>query len=297
MIALLGATGRIGRHVAAGLAEADVPARALVRDPSAAELPLPAVAADLRDAASLFAALDGVEQLFLLTPHDPDQDLLEANAVDAAKAAGVRRIVKISGGAPSLGPNGASSTAVAHWRSERRIEESGMAFCFLRPSFVMQNLLETAAPAVSKLGVLAAPMGHGPIAMVDARDVADCAVAALAAPDAPGQAWHITGPRPVTFDDLAAALRVPYVNLPPWLAAAALRRRGASSFEVEHAVRMSAYFASGADCAPTNAVDRLTGRPPRTLEAFLSDHTHAFAGRRLAPVNRLLSLRIHLKGI
>jgi uncharacterized protein YbjT (DUF2867 family) len=149
----------------------------------------------LRDASSLFAALEGVEQLFLLAPHGDDQQALEANAVDAAKAAGVRRIVKIPGGAPSLGPNGPSTTSVAHWRSEQRIEDSGMAFCFLRPSFLMQNLLETVAPIVSKTGFLVAPMGHGPIAMVDARDVADCAIAALLNPEAPDQAWHLTGPR------------------------------------------------------------------------------------------------------
>jgi uncharacterized protein YbjT (DUF2867 family) len=297
MIAVLGATGRIGHHVAARLAEQSVEARALVRDPSRADLPLDTVGADLRDASSLFAALDGVEQLFLLTPHGADQEALEANAVDAAKAAGVRRIVKVSGGAPSLGPNGPSATSVAHWRSERRIEDSGMAFCFLRPSFLMQNLLETVAPMVAKAGVLMAPMGHGPIAMVDARDVADCAVAALLNPEAPDQAWHVTGPRPVTFDDLAAALGVPYFNLPPRLAAVALHRGGASAFDIEHSLRMAAYFATGADGAPTPAVAQLTGRPPRTLDAFLSEHAGVFAGPRLGPITRLLSLRPQLKGI
>ena len=73
MIAVLGATGTIGRHVAAGLAERGVAARLLTRP-----------GADLRDRASLRAALAGAEQLFLLTPHDPDQDLLEAGAIDAA---------------------------------------------------------------------------------------------------------------------------------------------------------------------------------------------------------------------
>ena len=267
MIAVLGATGTIGTHVAAGLAATGVEARALVRDPARPGLALPPVAADLRDAASLRAALDGAEQLFLLTPHGPDQDLLEASAIDAARAASVGRIVKISGGAPSLGPNGASSTAVAHWRSERRIEDSGLRFCFLRPSFLMQNLLAM----TPKAGLLPAPMGHAPIAMVDARDVAECAVAQLLDAGAADTAWHLTGPAPVTFKDVAARLGAKYLNVPPRLAAIALRRQGASPFEIDHALRMAAYFASGADGAPTEAVRAITTRAPRTLDEFLAD--------------------------
>ena len=77
----------------------------------------------------------------------------------------------------------------------------------------MQNL----AAMAPKAGLLLAPMGNNPIAMVDARDVAACAVAALLA------------------------------------------------------VRMAAYFASGADGAPTDAVRRLTGRAPRTVQQFLDE--------------------------
>lgn len=296
MIALLGATGTIGRHVAAGLAAGTIEARALVRDPERADIGLPTVRADLCDPQSLGDALAGAEQLFLLTPHGPDQDLHEAAAVDAALATGVRRIVKISGSAATLGPNGPTSTAVSHWRSERRIEDSGLRFCFLRPSFVMQNLLNVAAPTVAKLGILPAPMGRAPIAMIDARDVAACAVGALGNPDAADHAWQLTGPRSVTFGEIADRLCVPYVPLPLRLTARVLRRGGASRFEVEHSVRMAAFFATGADGVSTEGVAQLTGQRPRTIDAFLSEHAHAFAGRRLPVVPRLLQLIPSPKG-
>jgi NAD(P)H dehydrogenase (quinone) len=294
MIALIGATGTIGRHVAASLASSGVPARVLVRDPGRADVPIPTVAADLRDPASLRKAFTGSEQVFLLTPHDPEQDLLEAGAIDAAVAAGVRRVVKISGGAGTLGPNGVTSTAVAHWRSERRIEESGLGFTFLRPSFLMQNLLNTAAPTVSRLGLLVAPMGRAPVAMVDARDVADSAVAALVAESSADWAWQLTG-RAVSFPDIAARLGVPYVNLPFRLAAAVLRRRGAAPFEVEHSLRMAAYYASGADRTATDSVYNLTGRPPRTIDDFLAEHAEAFGGRRLRLAPRAPSSTRYLR--
>jgi len=130
----------------------------------------------------------------------------------------------------------------------------------------MQNLLTLGTPA----GLLPAPMGDARIAMGDARDVAECAVALLLDSDSGDQAWHVTGPAGVTFKDVAKRLGACYVNVPPWLAAKALRRRGASPFEVDHALRMAAYFRSGADAARTNAVRSITGRPPGSLDDFLS---------------------------
>ena len=280
MIALLGATGRIGRHVSDGLAAIGLQARVLVRDPARAGSPLPALAADLRDPASLAEGLAGAEQLFLLTPHGPDQDLYEAAAIQAATSAGVHRIVKISAAATTLGPNGPTSTAVAHWRSERRIEASGLRFCLLRPSFLMQNLLSTIAPTVAAAGILAAPMGRAPIAMIDARDVADCAVAALRAPEEPDRAWRLTGPRGVSFEQLGELLEVPYLRAPARLAEWALRARGEDDFEIEHSLRMAAHYSCGAEDLATDSVSVLAGHQPRRIEAFLAEHAQAFDGRR-----------------
>jgi uncharacterized protein YbjT (DUF2867 family) len=255
MIAVLGGTGTIGRHVAAELTARGLPHR-MLRRPDA----------DLRDVDALVAAMDGADQLFLLAPHDPDQDTLEANALHAAVTAGVGRVVKVSGGAPAVGPNGPTATTVAHWRSEQRIEASGLRFAFLRPSFLMQNL----ATMTPRMGLLPAPMGRGPIAMVDAADVGAAAAAALQDQDAPDRAWHLTGPAGLTFREVAQAMGARYVDVPPRLAARALKRRGASDFEVDHTLRMAAYFATGADGTPTDDVRRLTGRPPRTLHDHLS---------------------------
>lgn len=287
MIAVLGATGRIGRHVADALADLPLEARALVRRPDSDDGPLPAVRADLRDEASVRAALTGASRLFLVTPHGPDQDLLEAVAVRAAVQAGVEHVVKVSGGAASLGPNGVTATATAHWRTEQLLEAAGTGFTFLRPSFFQQNLLTQVAPLVARTGALVAPFGHAPIAMVDVRDIAAGAVAVLTDPAPPSAAWQLTGPRGVTFDDLAAHLGVRYLAIPPRAAGRALRRQGAAASEADHAVRMATYFASGADGAPTDHVLRLTGRAPRPVEDLLDEHRGAFAPTTF--LSRLLS--------
>lgn len=269
MIAVLGATGTIGRQLGPLLAERDLEAFAVVRSAETSGVPLPTVSGDLMDPASLELAFDGASDLFLLTPHGPRQDAMEQNALAAARAAGVKRIIKISGSAPSLGPNGASATAIAHWRSEQRIEASGIDFQFLRPSFLMQNLVDIQVIG----GFMPAPMGAGPIAMVDARDVAECAAALLADGERPSAAWQLTGPSSVTFSDVARLRGARYVNVPRSIARKALRRRGAHEFEVDHAMRMARYFASGADGSPTGHVAELTGRSPRSLEDFLTEQT------------------------
>ena len=261
MIGVLGASGRIGHHVAAGLAERGVAARALVRRPGA-DLTLPAVHADLSAPATLAAAFDGVEGLLLLTAQGPAQDRQEAAAVDAAVAAGVRRIVKISGGAASLRPDGPTATAVAHWRSEQRIACAGLEFAFLRPSFFMQNLLASIAPSVASTGVLAAPFGHAPIAMVDVRDVADCAIAALLDERTTHGAWQLTGPRGVTFDTIAGTLGVRYLNVPLHRAAEAMHRRGLDRATIEHATRMAAYLPTATTACPPTTSSASAATPP-----------------------------------
>jgi hypothetical protein len=82
----------------------------------------------------------------------------------------------------------------------------------------------------------------------------------------------VTGPVGVTFRDVAKLLGARYVNVPAHFAAKGLGRRGASPFEVDHSLRMAAYFSSGADGAPTDAVRRLTGKTPRTVQQYLSEN-------------------------
>lgn len=276
MIGVLGATGRVGSLVVRGLADEGVDACAIVRS-TGNPGPLRTRRGDLTNLPSMRRALRGVTRLFLLTPNSAEQLQLEATALQAARDTGVEHIVKISGGASTLGPNGTTATSVAHWRSEQAIEQSGIGFTFLRPSFYAQNLLETVAPRAAQLGVLPAPFGRAAIAMLDVRDLAACAVAALIEPTPADRAWTVTGPRSVTFEAIGEQLGLRVVRTAPQLNTRALRRSGASAKDLDHALRMSAYLAAGSDAVVTDHVPRLIGRPARPIEAFLDEHADAFA--------------------
>lgn len=103
MIVVTGATGNAGRPLVEALASAGVQVRAVSRRP--AELPPGVVhhAADLADPGSLRPALDGADALFLLCAGDDPHGLL-----DAAKSAGVRRVVLLSSQAAGTRPELAS---------------------------------------------------------------------------------------------------------------------------------------------------------------------------------------------
>lgn len=295
MILVIGATGRIGREVARLLVEARSPVRALVRDPSRATAlahqGVELATGDLADPTSLDRAMQGVDRVLLVSVQDHRQAELQGNAVDAAVRAEVGHIVKVSGIAPSVSPGGPAEIGRQHWETEHRIEQTSIPFTFLRPGFFMQNLLETAAPTVSKLGLLVAPMAHAPIAMIDARDIAAVAVSVLTSEAHYDRVYDVTGPRAFNYQELAAALatateqRVSYVNVPPALAAKALRRQGKPDWYVEHLAEMADLFRAGAGALVSPTVYAVTGQAPRPIEAFAAEHASSFTGPR---VSRLL---------
>ena len=141
MILVTGATGKVGREVVRQLAAESVPARALVRDPTRVSfLRLPGieiVGGDLASPGTLPPAFEGVEAVFLATPAAPDQVELQSNALEAARRAGARRIVKVS---VAGGPDAGTQIGRWHWATEKQIEASGLGFTFLRPTLYMQQM-------------------------------------------------------------------------------------------------------------------------------------------------------------
>ena len=127
MIYVSGASGVIGDEVVRQLRAEGAPVRALVHHPENAEA-LEALGAeialgDLSRPQTLEAGLEGAERLFLLSPSDPEMAQLEANLVDAAARAGVRRVVKQS--AYGAAPDAPVAVGRAHAESERHLEGSG----------------------------------------------------------------------------------------------------------------------------------------------------------------------------
>lgn len=206
-ILVTGATGKIGRHVIQQLIQRGAKPRALVRDPSAADLPdgVDVVQGDMLDVDALRRGFEGVSTLFLLNAVAADEFTQALITLNVAREAGVKRLVYLSVIHSDRYVN------VPHFAGkfgvERMIEQMGFNATILRPAYFMDNDL-TIKDVVLGYGVYPMPIGGKGLAMIDARDIGEIAAIELLsrerAPD--GSALtriNLVGPDTLTGTDVA----------------------------------------------------------------------------------------------
>jgi uncharacterized protein YbjT (DUF2867 family) len=290
MIVVTGATGNAGSEVVRALLARGLGVRALVRDPGKARRALgedvELAAGDFADPGSVRAALEGAGTLLLSCADDPRRVGWETAAIDAAVAAGVRRVVKLSAMAAAPG----SPVAFWDWHGqvEQHLRASGAGWVILRANWYMSNVL-AAAPGVAAEGRLYAPAGDARIAMIDPRDVGAAAAAVLsrpcheASPGHEGQTYLLTGPRAITYAEVAAGLSaatgstVEFVDVPGDAAREGMIGDGMPGFAAGQIVAMFGALRQGAGAQVSPAVETLTGRAPRDFASFARDHARLFA--------------------
>ena len=178
----VGAAGPSAGLVVPELAERDAKVRGLVRDPKQADAVRERGASevavgDLTDRTSIDAALRGVDAVFYIAPaFMPDEAEVGKGVVDAAKRAGVRRIVFSSVIDPVIG---ALDNHIGKAPVEEAIVESGMEYAILQPTLFFQNLAGS-WPRAAETGVFAEPWStETRFSRVDYREVAEVAAIAL----------------------------------------------------------------------------------------------------------------------
>jgi uncharacterized protein YbjT (DUF2867 family) len=257
-VVVVGAAGDLGGRVVCALTASGVPVRALVRrlDAAATVDAEEVMLADLSDPESLGPAFRDARALFLLSSPTREQVRLETNAIEAAEAAGIERIVKVSN-IPVAGlDHGLHGN---HRAIERRLAASPVATTVLQPSF-FTTVLERQR-ALLQRGRVVLPFGPGRIAWVDPDDIA--AVAAAALTRDVGSPVQITGPEALDGDDVAARLGVQRLDppLPKWRDAVVAG--GLDPWLADSTVELYAAIARDALAAVSPDVERITGRPPR----------------------------------
>jgi NAD(P)H dehydrogenase (quinone) len=274
VVAVTGATGRLGGRVARRLANLNVPQRLVVRDPERApELPGAVVAQasfDDRDAVS--RALDTIDRVLMVsaaeTPNRVDQ---HRAFIDAAASAGVRHVVYIS--FSGAAPNATFTLARDHWATEEYLRVSGMAFTILQ-----DNLYADFLPfMVGDDAVIRGPAGQGRAAVVAQDDIADAATAVLLDPSPHvGATYSLTGPEALTFDEIAAILTdvtgrlVKYRSETIEEAYRSRERYGAPAWQVDAWVSTYTAIAAGEMAAVTDAIPRLTRHRATALRDLLA---------------------------
>jgi uncharacterized protein YbjT (DUF2867 family) len=274
MIAVTGATGTVGRELVRLLEERGQHPRVITRDPRAARLvfgsEVELAQADLDRPVTLPAALAGAEQVFLLSPATSGQVSRERHLVTAAAAAGVRRVVKTSVFRASRVSK--LRLATQHGQIEEMITRSGLEWTFLRPAFFMQNLTGQILN-----GVICSAAEDGRVAMVDARDVATAAASVLTTCGHSGRTYTLTGPRAVTFDQVAGLVSAageigcPHRRVAPGWVRRAMLRSGAESWYASDMAQLHTMLAEGYEDVVTGDLGQLTGGQGRDVAAFVRD--------------------------
>ena len=269
MILLIGATGRIGSEVVSQLAAADERPRILVRDSAAARQRfgerVHLIDGDLDQPETIEAALAGVDRVFLVTTQSIHQPSWERAVIRAAARSGVDHLVKLS--VFRADEHSPLQIARQHWQTEQELVESGLAATILRPVFFMQNLL-----AMVRGDAIATAAGDGRVAMIDVRDIAAVAVAALTRPGHAGKTYTLTGPEALSFDDVARILSHQagrQISPHAEVCGCGLHRtpgeRCPGLVRQRHGSASSSMLADGYEDVVTDDVHTVTGRWPHTL--------------------------------
>jgi uncharacterized protein YbjT (DUF2867 family) len=201
----------------------------------------------------------------------PDRVDQHRTFVDAAAAAGVDHVVYVSffGAAPD-----ATFTLVRdHWATEEHIRAAGLQWTFLRDNLYLDFL-----PAmVDAEGVLRGPAGDGRFAAVAQDDIADVAAAVLGRPsEHAGATYDITGPEALSLAEAAEILSraagraVRYVPETLDEAYASRAHYGAPDWQVDAWVSTYTAIATGELSGVSDAVARIAGHPPTSLDALLA---------------------------
>ena len=279
-IAVAGATGRVGAALMRRLASERVQLRALSRSPDGRDFPpgVETAVVDFDAPPTLLAAMQDIDRVFISHGTSPRQVANEIALIDAAVAAGVRHIVKLSTfGAPSrLHPMD------WHMLIEAHLATKDVGYSVLRPTAFVDILARAGAPVSHDAWGGAA--GDGRVNLIDTRDVADVAhVALLDDHHAQTQrAYHLTAGRAWSMPQVAVELsrllgrEITYQHRTPEQHRAALLAAGANELVANLLLGLDSVFRDSALSEVTLTVEHLTGHAPRSLPNWLEENVALF---------------------
>lgn len=304
---ITGATGATGGAAVAQLLEKGRSVRAFVhREDERSEAlrgrGAEVVVGDLLDFDAVRAALKGVDRAYFVYPIRPGLVQATAQFAQSAMEAGVEAVVNMS--QASARSDAKSHAARDHWLAERVLDWSGLNVAHIRPTYFAEWLLYL-APMIRQ-GAMYAPFTTGRHAPIAGEDQARVIVGILENPEPhKGQVYPLYGPVELTHDEIAKIVGqvlnrpITYQSMPieQWaelvagassggaprndaasLYAEADRMTGrpGSEFLIQHLREVAIDHTNGVFEGTNDFVEKIGGRPPLTVEAFVTKHRSAF---------------------
>ncbi|MCO4747157.1 MAG: SDR family oxidoreductase [Proteobacteria bacterium] len=279
-IAVMGATGQLGRatvdHLIGQVGAENVVA--VARTPSkASDLAARGVvvrAGDYADVGSLRSAFDGVDTVHLIPTKAMPRERVQQvqNAIDSAKAAGVRRLVHVG----IVGTDVTNKFVIMPYLlyAESAIVTSGLAWTLLRNAYYAEPIADW-LPEIVRMGTIPYPFGEGSHAWATREDMARAAAAVLASGEVDGEILNLTGPAAHTVEELCAIVSRVTGQTVTHRDASVQDYIDASiaDGEPEPFARLLATLydpvRDGLTSFATTDIERITGKPPESMESFL----------------------------
>jgi uncharacterized protein YbjT (DUF2867 family) len=278
---ITGATGDVGSRVVELLLRRGDRPRVFVRDAHKARLRfgdrVDVFVGDLADPKALRVALEGVDEFFLVNS-GPEIAVRDEVAAKAAKAGGVKHLVKLS----SMDVEQGLAIGAWHERGEAAIRASGVPFTFVQPTGFMSNLLAW-APSIRAEGVVRASTGDGRRAFIHSDDIAAVATKVLTTGEYVGESLPITGPEALNFAEVTASIGAAIgksLTFQPLSDEEARQRYSmvsSSTEETEAHVSLWRAIREGRLATATATVERVLGRKPITLDQWLIENAVSFS--------------------
>ncbi len=273
-LAVTGSTGRLGGRVARLLSADRVSQRLVVRDLSRApSLPQAAtVEAPYDDFEAVRRALHGCSVALMVSGSESSTRVEQHKTfIDAAASAGVQHVVYTS--FYGAAPDSTFTLARDHFATEEHLKASGMGWTFVRDNLYLDFLPFLAGED----GVLRGPAGEGRVAAVALDDIAAALAVVLRDPAAhESNTYNLTGPDAMTLQEAAAVMSerlgktFTYQNETIEEAYASRASYAAPPWQVDAWVSTYTAIRSGELAGVTGHVERLTGRPPVSLDELLT---------------------------
>jgi len=271
-ILVTGATGNTCSILIPSLINAGQEVRAFVRNEEKAQNLKDAGAeiyvGDLDRSDTIDGALEGIEKVYLCTWNGPSASAQGKNIVEAIKRAGTKPFVVRHSAYGTPG----SRLIQQIDEVDKALQESGIPWTSLKPTFFMQNMM-MAAQSIQNGGQIYWDWAEGKAGMIDIRDVADSALGALTGKAEQGKEYILTGPESISMHDVAASF---YVAVPFEASKESMMGMGFPEFIVDGYVELSQGFSQGFADTTNENVEALAGHAPRSIDDFTNDFKSFF---------------------
>ncbi|MGF0174482.1 NmrA family NAD(P)-binding protein [Streptomyces sp. Marseille-Q5077] len=296
-LVLITGAGGVGSAVLEKLRAQDVAVRVMVRRDDGRAARLRALGAevvlgDLTRPETVAAAMDGARSMYFAMPVSPDHLLAATVAASVAREYGeLDALVGMS--QMTVSQMTATSTAQSHqqrlhWLAEQVLNWSGLPVIHIRPTSFLDNPLFTTLPArtIQENGTIVLPFGAGRTSPIAVDDVARAVATVLRDPGPhAGRVYELTGPRTVDMTEMADAFAkalgrpVSYVDVPleTWRKEV-LSTIGLPPHIEQHIITMCRLHQQNRYDRASGDVERLTGRPARTIEEFVAARKDFYLG-------------------